>query len=134
MDANVVFLDCPAYMDRRGTVRCGLPAEVDYIYTMRSTDGPLESAKIRCPLGHTFNGPIEVLCRDILRDTSVPSARFCPGRSCLGSAFQQRQGRDDADERQGGDHPPAVPECIQCRTAAIADVAENGYENGYAEG
>lgn len=28
---------------------------------MRSTDGPLESAKIRCPRGHGFNGPIEFL-------------------------------------------------------------------------
>jgi hypothetical protein len=28
---------------------------------MRSTDGPLESARIRCPRGHWFNGPIESL-------------------------------------------------------------------------
>jgi len=26
-----------------------------------STDAPLESAKIRCPRGHWFNGPIEFL-------------------------------------------------------------------------
>jgi hypothetical protein len=26
---------------------------------MRSTDGPLESVKIRCPRGHFFNGPLE---------------------------------------------------------------------------
>lgn len=26
---------------------------------MRSTDGPLESAMITCPVGHSFNGPIE---------------------------------------------------------------------------
>ena len=56
-----MFLNCPAYLDHEGTVRCGLPAEVSCRYTMDSTDGPLESAMIRCPAGHWFNGPIEVL-------------------------------------------------------------------------
>jgi hypothetical protein len=28
---------------------------------MTSTDGPLESARIRCPDGHMFNGPVESL-------------------------------------------------------------------------
>ena len=59
MDGSVVFVDCPAYSDKRGTIRCGLPAEVEDRYTMTSTDGPLESARIRCPRGHFFNGPIE---------------------------------------------------------------------------
>ena len=36
-------------------------AEVEGRYLMRSTDGPLESAKIRCPRGHFFNGPVESL-------------------------------------------------------------------------
>jgi hypothetical protein len=57
----MMFTDCPAYMDKAGSVRCGLPAEVEGRYLMRSTDGPLESAKIRCPRGHWFNGPIESL-------------------------------------------------------------------------
>jgi len=56
-----MFLDCPAYLDRQGTVRCGLPAEVTDRYTMTSTDGPLESARICCPDGHMFNGPVESL-------------------------------------------------------------------------
>jgi hypothetical protein len=56
-----MFVDCPAYMDEHGAIRCGLPAAVEYWYTMASTDGPLESAKIRCPRGHGFNGPIESL-------------------------------------------------------------------------
>ena len=56
-----MFLDCPAYLDRHGTVRCGLPAEVEYRYTMTSTDGLLESARIRCPDDHVFNGPVEAL-------------------------------------------------------------------------
>jgi len=58
---SVMFLDCPEYMDRDGAARCGLPAAVEYLYTVKSTDGPLESAKIRCPRGHCFNGPLESL-------------------------------------------------------------------------
>jgi hypothetical protein len=61
MDNEVMFLDCPAYLDARGTARCGLPAEVEHLYAMRSSDGPLEGAKIRCPRGHWFNGPLESL-------------------------------------------------------------------------
>ncbi len=57
----MMFLDCPAYLDPGGAARCGLPAEVRYRFTMRSTDGPLESAMIRCPAGHWFNGTIESL-------------------------------------------------------------------------
>jgi hypothetical protein len=57
----MMFLDCPAYLDDKGAIRCGLPAEVRSRYTVRSSDGPLESAMIRCPVGHVFNGPIEFL-------------------------------------------------------------------------
>ncbi len=57
----MTFLDCPEYLDRQGRTRCGLPAEVEYWYTMMSSDGPLDSAKIRCPRGHWFNGPVESL-------------------------------------------------------------------------
>ena len=63
MEADVMFLDCPAYLDNRGAVRCGLPAEVAHRYTAESTDGPLECAKVRCPRGHGFNGTIESLSR-----------------------------------------------------------------------
>ncbi len=56
-----MFLDCPACLDEEGAVRCGLPAEVTCRLTMRSTGGPLESAMIRCPAGHWFNGPVESL-------------------------------------------------------------------------
>ena len=38
-----MFLDCPAYMDAHGAARCGLPAEIEDRYSMRSSDGPLES-------------------------------------------------------------------------------------------
>jgi hypothetical protein len=66
MDSSMMveFLDCPAYLDGRGARRCGLPAEVQERYTARSTDGPLESARIRCPRGHWFNGPVESLTWD----------------------------------------------------------------------
>ncbi len=76
MDASAVFLDCPAYMDSQGTIRCALPAEVEYVYSMHSTDGPLESAKIRCPRGHCFNGPIETFVRERQPDTSAPGAHL----------------------------------------------------------
>jgi hypothetical protein len=64
METSEMFVDCPAYMDDIGATRCGLPAVVADRYTMTSTDGPLESARIRCPRGHFFNGPLESLAPD----------------------------------------------------------------------
>ena len=61
MQDEMMFLDCPAYLDAHGAARCGLPAEIENRYSMRSSDGPLDSAKIRCPRGHWFNGPLESL-------------------------------------------------------------------------
>ena len=74
MDASAMFLDCPAYMDKSGSVRCGLPAEVEDRYLMRSTDGPLESARIRCPRGHWFNGPVESLRLEERSDVACEAA------------------------------------------------------------
>ena len=74
----MMFLDCPAYLDQDGTRRCGLPAEVTWRSTMRSTDGPLEAAMIRCPAGHWFNGPIESLTCETRRkhdDRAASSVR-----------------------------------------------------------
>ena len=56
----MMFLDCPAYLDQDGAERCGLPAEVCDRYTVRSTGGPIENVRIRCPSRHWFNGPIEL--------------------------------------------------------------------------
>ena len=72
----MMFLDCPAYLDRDGAVRCGLPAEVERQFTMSSSDGPAESARIRCPAGHWFNGAIESLTwePDPERDTARPNS------------------------------------------------------------
>lgn len=75
----MMFLDCPAYMDAQGAMRCGLPAEIQDRYLASSTDGALESAKIRCPRGHWFNGPIEFLTWD--KDWLQP-----PGRQQAGIA------------------------------------------------
>jgi hypothetical protein len=61
MESSVTFVDCPGYMDNHGAARCGLPALVEDRYALTSTDGPLESARIRCPRGHYFNGPLESL-------------------------------------------------------------------------
>jgi len=80
-----MFLDCPEYMDRHGAARCGLPAAVEGRYTMQSTDGLLESVRIRCPRGHYFNGPLESLTWDkaactpssapVIRDQGAASRR-----------------------------------------------------------
>ena len=57
----MMFLDCPAYLDQDGAERCGLPAEVCDRFTARSTGGPVESVRIRCPSWHWFSGPVEFL-------------------------------------------------------------------------
>ena len=87
----MMFLDCPAYLDRGGATRCGLPAEVRCRFTMRSTDGPIECATIRCPAGHWFNGAIESLTWD-------SAGHRDPGTSGLVS----RAERDSRPRRHGG--------------------------------
>ena len=91
----MMFLDCPAYLDQDGAVRCGLPAEVRCRFTMRSTDGPVESAMIRCPAGHYFCGAIESLTWD-------GKDKHDPGPAAVTS----RAGRDSVqrghDDRRGG--------------------------------
>jgi hypothetical protein len=61
MDGQVTLVDCPAFLGRDGDARCGLPAEVEARYAIRSTDGPLEGVRIRCPRGHWFNASVESL-------------------------------------------------------------------------
>ena len=73
----MMFLNCPAYLDQDGAVRCGLPAEVRCRFTMRSTDGPLESAMIRCPAGHASPVP---------SNSSPGIARKSPNRALPGPA------------------------------------------------
>jgi hypothetical protein len=78
MKAQAIFLDCPAYLDKDGAARCGLPAEVEARYTIGSTGGPLDSAKIRCPRGHWFNGPIESVTVPQQRGVAAASASMLP--------------------------------------------------------
>ena len=66
-----MFIDCPAYITAEGTVRCALPAEVSSRYIAESSDGPVESAMIRCPSGHWFNGPIEFLALEICEHPGI---------------------------------------------------------------
>ena len=68
----MIFMDCPAYMDKHGALRCGLPAEVERRYAVQSSDGPVESAKVRCPRGHWFNGPLESLTWDKPTNATAP--------------------------------------------------------------
>ena len=70
MESQLMFLDCPAYLDKQNLLRCGLPAEVKRRFIMRSTSGPIECAMIRCPAGHSFNGPIEFLSLEITARTA----------------------------------------------------------------
>ena len=86
-----MFLDCPAYLDQDGAVRCGLPAEVRCRFTMRSTDGPVESAMIRCPAGHYFCGAIESLTWDG-KDEHDPGS----------AAVTSRAGRDSVQGSHDG--------------------------------
>jgi hypothetical protein len=89
VDSSVVFVDCPAYRDKYGTIRCGLPAEVEDRYTMTSTDGPLESARIRCPRGHFFNGPIEAFYWENQPAGELPARSASPG----GATSRERNGQ-----------------------------------------
>ena len=90
----MMFLDCPAYLDAEETVRCGLPAELSCRHIMRSSDGPLESAMIRCPVGHWFNGPVECLTRDSRQDhdRSTAGARSSARRDGLMGGHDGRDG------------------------------------------
>jgi hypothetical protein len=86
METQLMFLDCPAYLDRAGAERCGLPAEVRCRYIMKSTDGPLESAMISCPAGHRFTGPIEFL-------TPAPESGRAAAPPCLAETDGRRKER-----------------------------------------
>ena len=104
----MMFLNCPAYLDQEGAVRCGLPAEVGCRFTMRSTDGPVESAMIRCPAGHCFCGAIESLTWD-------GTDKHDPGSAAVTSRGGRDRVQGSHDGRDGTDgfavrHFPAEPE------------------------
>ena len=78
----MMFLDCPAYLDGGGALRCGLPAEVEDRVTMQSTSGPVEILKTRCPAGHWFNAPLDSLALPAPQGVSGAAATGVPGRTC----------------------------------------------------
>ena len=93
----MMFLDCPAWLDRDGAERCGLPAEVKTRFIMRSTDGPMESAMIQCPAGHYFCGTIESL-------TWHGQNKHDPGSAAVTS----RAGHDSVQGSHDGADRPAI--------------------------
>ena len=106
----MMFLDCPAYLDHEGARRCGLPAEVRCQYAMRSTDGPLECAMIRCPAGHHFNGPIESLTWEDKdrHDKGTAAAGSRPGRGRSRGSHDRNHGREgSAPQDLPGEPEPA---------------------------
>src|SRR5215831_2223693 len=117
MDSQPIFLNCPAYAGKDGAARCGLPAEVELRYTVRSTDGPLESAKIRCPRGHWFNGPIEFLTAPEQPAVAAGSDRQLPPLNVRGAlpdrTANARKRHDTAGVGQLASvddlHPPPCP-------------------------
>jgi hypothetical protein len=100
----MMFLDCPAYLDHDGTLRCGLPAEVRCRFIMHSTDGPLESAMIRCPAGHYFCGAIESLTWHG-KDKHDPGSAAMTSRAGRDSV----QGSHDSSHGGGGSRSGDVP-------------------------
>ena len=104
----MMFLDCPAYLDQVGAVRCGLPTEVRCRFTMHSTDGPVESAMIQCPAGHYFCGAIESLTwpgKD-QRDPGTAAVTSRRGRHGVQDSLGGRDGTDGFAVR----YSPAGPE------------------------
>ena len=99
-----MFLDCPAYLDEEGAIRCGLPAEVRCRFTMRSTDGPIESAMIRCPAGHWFNGAIESLTWDG-KDTRHPRSAAGPPSGRHRTPQRTQDSHDDGGRPGTRDFP-----------------------------
>jgi hypothetical protein len=99
-----MFLDCPAYLDQDGALRCGLPAEVRCRFTMCSTDGPVESAMIRCPAGHYFCAAIESLTWDG-KDKHDPSSAALTSRTAHHSVQDSHDGRNGTDGSAVGHFP-----------------------------
>ncbi len=107
----MMFLDCPAYLDEQGAVRCGLPAEVRCRFTMRSSDGPIEAAMIRCPAGHWFNGPIESLTWEREQETRAGHAAAASTAACRLRDRPDEAGSRPLTARHPAEwHPPGQPE------------------------
>ena len=121
----MMFLDCPAYLDQDGALRCGLPAEVRCRFIMRSADGPVESAMIRCPADHYFCGAIECLTWDGKDKHDPGPAGRGSGRDSLQRGQDGRHGgsgsrsRDVPAERDRNVRPNAAPAYYLGRPACL---------------
>jgi hypothetical protein len=124
----MMFLDCPGWLDQDGAARCGLPAEVRCRFTMHSTDGPVESATIRCPAGHYFCGPIESLTWDSTHthDPGPAAATSPAGRDSLQHGHAGRHGgggsalRDvPAAQERTDRRPNTTPACYLGHPAGL---------------
>ena len=102
----MMFLDCPAYLDQVGAVRCGLPTEVRCRFTMHSTDGPVESAMIQCPAGHYFCGAIESLTWNGT-DKHDPRSAAVTSRAWRDSVPGSHDGRDGTTGSATRHFPPS---------------------------
>jgi hypothetical protein len=103
----MTFLDCPAYPDQDGAVRCGLPAEIRCQFTMRSTDGPLPGVMIRCPAGHHFTGLLESLTWDGTdnRDPGPAGPGSRAGHDSLWRGHNARHGGGGSAQRDSQTEP-----------------------------
>lgn len=72
METRVRFIDCPA---------CRLPAEIEDLYCLGSTDGPVDSARVRCPRGHWYNGPLDALIGDARATTASTGMDLATGQA-----------------------------------------------------
>jgi hypothetical protein len=103
------FLACPAYLNDDGSARCGLPAEVTCRFTMRSSDGALESVMIQCPARHHFNAPVEFL---IFEDGSSPSRTGASAAPAPETTAAPTQPRGPASPRRPAVIPLLTTEAI----------------------
>jgi hypothetical protein len=129
MNRQLMFLDCPAYLDKDRGHRCGLPAEVQRRFVMNSTDGPLESAMIRCPAGHFFSGPIEFLTYDKRETTASRSASRDRGFDAAAEGDELLLTAGRADELQGRREPGGTAGYRQGQGGQAGQVGRHG-QNG----
>ena len=128
MQSQEMFRDCPAYMGKGNAARCGLPARVEMRYTVRSADGPLESAKIRCPRGHWFNGAIESLAVP-----EKPTAAAVSGgqmrRLIMGSRYADHAARKPSTETGKQMRILLISSAYNSMTQRIhAELADHGHD------
>ena len=88
-----MFLDCPAWLDNDGTVRCGLPAEVKRRYITRSTDGAPRKHHDQLPCRALVQRPIEYLTQRAATSTrrALPEPLPAPCRDSLADLHDGRR-------------------------------------------